>query len=172
MRKHQRSIDPPDSDKITWLANQIFTAFPEEVTRLKFYILDCGCIYYQRGFRDGGLDPQIGIYRNAEDGPCELCMLHEEICKERAVDKIKVFNSKFKITAGTREEANSLERQGSSCSPASSTVVWHPPPTLPWLRDRSTIPSSPTPRGKNIRQRESLSYQLKLSKLKRKQIKQ
>ena len=44
MGKHQQNIDLPGSDKAMWLANQIFTAFPQEVTSLKFYILDCGCI--------------------------------------------------------------------------------------------------------------------------------
>ena len=53
----QQSTHSPDSDKLTWLANQIFTAFPKEVTGLQFYILDCGCISYQSGFRDGNLDP-------------------------------------------------------------------------------------------------------------------
>jgi len=37
MEKHQQNIDFPDLDKLTWLANQIFTAFPHEVTRLKIY---------------------------------------------------------------------------------------------------------------------------------------
>lgn len=27
---------------------------------------------------DGDLDPQVGIYRDAEDGPCEICMVQEE----------------------------------------------------------------------------------------------
>ena len=78
MRKHQQNIDTPDSDKVLWLANQIFSAFSQEVTGLKLYVLDCGCIFYQRVFKDGGLDPQIGIYRNAEDGPCRCAW-----CKKR-----------------------------------------------------------------------------------------
>ena len=57
MKKHQQSTDCPDSDKLTWLANQIFMAFSKEVTGLKLYVLDCGCIYYQRAFGDGNLDP-------------------------------------------------------------------------------------------------------------------
>jgi len=86
-----------DSEKVTWLANQIFAAFPEEVTGLKFYLLDCDCIYYQRIFRDGDLDPQIGIYRNAENGPCEICMLQDATWKERSHDEIIVYNSKFQV---------------------------------------------------------------------------
>ena len=53
MEKPRQNINPSVSDKVTWLANQIFTAFPEEVTGLKFYVLDCGCIYDQRVFPDG-----------------------------------------------------------------------------------------------------------------------
>jgi len=71
-------IESPNLDKLTWLANEIFTAFPQEVSGLKFYFLDCGCIYYQRIFIDDSLDPQIGIYRDAENGPCEVCMVQDE----------------------------------------------------------------------------------------------
>ena len=45
MEKRQQDIDSPDSDKVIWLANQIFTAFLQEVADLRFYIWDCGCIY-------------------------------------------------------------------------------------------------------------------------------
>ena len=64
---------------------------------MKFIILGFGCIYYQSLFRNGDLDPQIGIYRNAGDGPCETCMLQEETWKERVVDETVVYNSKFQI---------------------------------------------------------------------------
>ena len=73
MGRQQQNIDTRDSDKITWLANQIFTAFPQDVAGLKFYILNCGCIYYQRVYKDGDLDTQIGICRDADRGPCEIC---------------------------------------------------------------------------------------------------
>lgn len=86
-----------DSDKIDWLANQIFTAFPKDATGLKFYILDCGCIYYHRVFGDGKLDTQTGIYRDANDGPCEICMLQEETWTERVIDERIVYNSKFQM---------------------------------------------------------------------------
>lgn len=84
-------------DKVTWLANQIFSAFPQECTGLKLFILDCGCIYYQRILRDGELDPQIGIYRDADNGPCEVCMLQEETWKDRVVDELVVYKSKFQV---------------------------------------------------------------------------
>ena len=80
-----------EDDKLTWLANQIFTAFPQEVAGLKLYTLDCGCIYYQRVFRNAKLDPQMGIYRDAETGPCEVCMAFEETWKERVVDETVVY---------------------------------------------------------------------------------
>ncbi len=97
MPNYQPSINLQDSDKITWLANQIFAAFPQEVTALRFYVLDCGCIYYQRGFPDGSLDPHVGIYRDAEAGVCEVCMHLDEGWRDRAMDEVVVYNSKFQI---------------------------------------------------------------------------
>ena len=93
------STEPADSNKLTWLANQIFTAFPQDVTGLKFYVLDCGCIYYQRLFGDGNLDPKIGIYRDAENGPCEVCMVQDERWKERLVDETIVYSGKFQMAS-------------------------------------------------------------------------
>ena len=92
-----QNIKSGNSDKLTWLANQIFTAFPQEVTGTKFYLLDCGCIYYQRVFRDGNLDLQIGIYRDAENGPCEVCMLPDDTWRERVIDKTMICDSQFQI---------------------------------------------------------------------------
>ncbi len=102
MENHQQNIDTPDSDKITWLANEIFTAFSKELTGLKFYILDCGCIYYQRVLRDGNLDSQIGIYRDAKDGPCEICMLQDKNWKDRVIDETLVYNSRIKVEFDSR----------------------------------------------------------------------
>ena len=61
---------------------------------------DCegwGCIYYRRIFRNGEVDPQIGIYRDANNGPCEICMLKEETWEDRVVDETVIYNSKFQI---------------------------------------------------------------------------
>jgi len=55
------------------------------------------CIYYQRIFRNGNLDPRIGIYRDAEDGPCEICIGEDEIWKERVIDGVIVCDSKFEV---------------------------------------------------------------------------
>ena len=97
MKSNQQSIDKTQSDIVTWLAKHIFTSYPEDVSGLKFYFLDCYCVYYQRVFRDGGLDPQFGIYREPSDGPCQFCMSQEGEWKDRVVDEIVVYNSKFQL---------------------------------------------------------------------------
>ena len=97
MDTNQQHIDPSQSDKVIWLAKEIFTAFPGDVTGLKVYRLGCGCIFYQRAFRDDDLDPQIGIYRDADDGPCDECSRFPREWKERVIDETVVYNSKFQI---------------------------------------------------------------------------
>ena len=97
MDTNQQNIDPSLSNQVIWLAREIFTAFPGYVTGLKVYRLGCGCIYYQRLFRNSDIDPLLGIYRDANDGPCDICMLQEETWKERVIDEIVVFNSKIQI---------------------------------------------------------------------------
>ena len=59
--------------------------------------LDCGCIYYQRVFKDGGLDTQVGIYRDAEDGPCKVCLLQEDEWTDRVIDETVTYSSQFQI---------------------------------------------------------------------------
>lgn len=71
----QQSINFSKQDKISWLADQIFSAFPETVTGLTFYTMDCGCFYYRNKFVGGDLDPQVGIYRDAEAGLVKLVWL-------------------------------------------------------------------------------------------------
>ena len=65
----------------------------------KIISCDCGCIYYQRVFRDGDLDPYVGIYRNAEDGPCEVCMALPQNWRDRLIEETVVYNSKIEIEA-------------------------------------------------------------------------
>ena len=86
MEKRQQNIDSTNSGKAVWLANQIFKAFPREVSGLKFYILDCGCIYYQRIYGNGDLDAKIGIYRDAEHGACEICVAQTKTWENRVID--------------------------------------------------------------------------------------
>jgi len=93
------NIESADSDKLTWLAHQIFTAFPQEVTGLKFYIFDCGRIYYQGGFRDGNLDPQVDIHRDAEDRLCEICVLKKESWEDRVIDEAMICSGEFQELA-------------------------------------------------------------------------
>ena len=45
----------------------------------------------------GETDTEIGIYRDADDGPCEVCMLQEETWEDRVVDEMLVYNSKFQV---------------------------------------------------------------------------
>jgi len=67
------------------------------VTGLKFYVMDCGCIYYHRVFRNGDLDPQVGIYRDVEDGPSDVCMHLDKDWGDKVVDEALVYNSKFQV---------------------------------------------------------------------------
>jgi len=97
MEKGQENINSPYSDKLILLANQIFTAFPQEVIGLKLYVLDCGCIYYQRVFRDGDLDSQIGVYRDAEHGPCEIYTHLDKDWKHRVSHETVVYTTKVKV---------------------------------------------------------------------------
>ena len=103
MNESYRNINPSHSDKLTWLSKQIFSAFPKDVSGLKFYLLDCGCIYYQRVFRDCKLDTQVGIYRGAEDGLCEVCILQEDDWTNRVIDEMVIYNSKFHIEPSNSE---------------------------------------------------------------------
>lgn len=94
---NQQSTNLVKADKIAWLADQIFKSFPGDVTGLIFYVLDCGCIYYQRKFRDGHVDPNFGIYRDAKNGPCGKCMVMDETWKDRMITETTVYNSKFQV---------------------------------------------------------------------------
>ena len=52
----------------------------------KFYAMDSvGYIYYQRVYRDGYLDPEIVIYRDAKNGPCKICLFQDDAWKERVI---------------------------------------------------------------------------------------
>jgi len=79
-------------EKVVWLAKQIFTAFPRVVTGLKFHVLDCGCIYYQRNLVDGTLVSKPEIYRDAEDDPCDICIAMDESWRARVVYETVVYN--------------------------------------------------------------------------------
>ena len=80
-----------------------FSTFPKDVSGLKFYVLDCGFIYYQRVFRDGELDTQVGIYRDTDEGPCEVCILQEDNWTDRVIDETVIYSSQFQIEPSNSE---------------------------------------------------------------------
>jgi hypothetical protein len=91
-------LDPSRSIEVMWLANHIFTNFPKDVTGLKLYVMDCGCIYFRNITREGALSSQVGIYRDQDDGECAVCMTQGKGWEERVVDQTVVYNSKFRIS--------------------------------------------------------------------------
>ncbi len=97
MEYKKQEIGHTQSELVTWLAQQIFTAYPEDVSGMKFYFLDCYCIYYQRVFRAGAVDQHVEIYREPSDGPCKTCRAQEGDWQDRVVDEMVVYNSKFEI---------------------------------------------------------------------------
>ncbi len=52
---------------------------------------------YQRIFKDGNLDPETGIYRDSENGPCEICLRFEQGWEDRVIDETVVYSSQFQI---------------------------------------------------------------------------
>jgi hypothetical protein len=89
------------STDLTWIANQIFTAYPDEVSGLKLCVLDCGCIYYQRIFPSGELDQHVGIYRNADNGPCKICMDLNQEWQGRVTEEALVYSSALQFRGGS-----------------------------------------------------------------------
>lgn len=41
---------------------------------------------------NGDSDPQTGIYRDAEDGTCEVCIMQDGGWKEKVIDEAVVYN--------------------------------------------------------------------------------
>ena len=85
------------SDKHLWLAEKILNEYPQCIRGLKFFTLECGCIYYYRVFRNGVIGPRLGIYRDRKDSPCEICMCPQEDWEGRVVDECVVFIIGFEI---------------------------------------------------------------------------
>ena len=96
------------------------------MSRADTFQLDCGCIYYQRVFPTGELDNQVSIYRDEDEGPCEVCLLQEDDWTDRVIDDNVIYNSIFKI-----EPSNSESYDVYPCfGPFSSTgppVLFNPP---------------------------------------------
>ena len=45
-----------------------------------------------QGEYESSLDPKIGIYMDAENGPCEVCMMQGADWEEKVIDKAVVFD--------------------------------------------------------------------------------
>jgi hypothetical protein len=97
MQRDRLELRGARSDRLLWLANQIFKSMPKEVTGLRFYTLACGCIYYQRVFTDGDMDFYTGVYRDFEDGPCEICMHLEQDWRSRALSETVIYKRLLKV---------------------------------------------------------------------------
>ena len=46
---------------------------------------------------DGNLDPQTGIYRDAEDGACDASIGFDENWRKRVIDEKVAYNSRFQL---------------------------------------------------------------------------
>lgn len=90
-------------EKATQLADRIFEAFPEEVSGLRFFILDCGCLYFQRIAQDGTPDPEFATYQEGGESPCEICLMRAVNWRQMVVDKLLV----YRVTVSVEAEADS-----------------------------------------------------------------
>jgi hypothetical protein len=77
---------PPE--KLTFLAIRLFKSRAEVVHGIRYYLLDCGCVRYQKIFNNGKLhNSQFLIYRDPLDGACNSCGSSQEK-KEQFYSKI------------------------------------------------------------------------------------
>ncbi len=90
------NMHSPQTEVHLWLAKRVVNEFPM-ITGLKFFTLDCGCIYFHRLFRDGEKGSQSGTYRSAEGGPCEVCKRSGDNWENRVVHESVFYNIKFRI---------------------------------------------------------------------------
>lgn len=97
MDRYQSDILIQKAQTVEWLANGIFQAFPGHITGLKFHLLDCGCIYYQRVFSDGNVDPKIAVYRDPAHGTCEICMMQAVHWRQMVRDVVVAYNIRLEI---------------------------------------------------------------------------
>jgi len=86
-----------DRNRVTALASQIFEILPEAVTGLQFYVLDCGCIYFQQVHEDGRINPVIAVYRETGEGPCDVCSLQAVNWKQMVSDYMVVYRTKLEV---------------------------------------------------------------------------
>ena len=86
-----------DRNRVASLASQIFEILPEAVTGLQFYVLDCGCIYFQQGHEDGRINPVIAVYRETGEGPCDVRSLQAVNWKQMVSDDMVVYRTKLEV---------------------------------------------------------------------------
>jgi hypothetical protein len=87
-------MKPQTENRAEWLAREIFKVYPKDCPGLKLYVLDCGCIYYRRVFRDGSHDEQVGIYRNPGEGACEVCLSLPRDWEHRVEEEKLIYNTR------------------------------------------------------------------------------
>lgn len=73
------------------MADRIFEAFPEDVSGLRFFILDCGCLYFQRIGQYGIPDPEIATYHEGGESPCEICLLRAVNWRQMVIDQLLAY---------------------------------------------------------------------------------
>lgn len=93
----RNKYDVMRAEKIEWIAKAIFDEFPKKISGLKFFLLDCGCIYYQRVHSDGRVDPRIAVYRDAGYGICEICRLQTVNWHQMISEIVVVYNLKLQV---------------------------------------------------------------------------
>lgn len=89
--------DLTKEERVEWIAKTIFAEFPNEISGLKFCLLDCGCIYYQRVCSDGRVDSWTAAYRDVGYGVCEVCTLKTVNWRQMISKIIVVYNIKLEV---------------------------------------------------------------------------
>lgn len=84
-------------NRVARVAAEIFDSFPEEVAGLKFYILDCGCLYFQPVYQDGSVDPLVACYRDERDEACEVCTLQAVNWRQMVVDYVVIYRCRIEV---------------------------------------------------------------------------
>jgi hypothetical protein len=99
LQRHQTDFLHLQSKTAEWPGKRMFRAFPDEATGLRFYILDCWCIYNRRQAPDGALDTQIGIYRDPTKDDCGECMPRPNGREARVLDEMVIYKIKLEFVS-------------------------------------------------------------------------
>jgi len=79
------------------VAAEIFESFPAEIAGRMFYILDCGCFYFQPVYQDGSVDPLVACYRDERDEPREVCTLQAVNWRQMVVDDVVIYRCRIEV---------------------------------------------------------------------------